>query len=893
MSINTASSSSAAGAAAPIRTHPKHPFLSRPLYAFDLPADLVQSLKLRSIDAQDPTDPAFNPRSTPTTLPPSPTSTQPDTRQTATDSLARSGASVPACTLCPSCKPFPTVNHQRAHFRSDWHRLNVQLNLRSAVTLVGETEFQELLEQLDEDDDPVSTEDEGSKQGSDIVSLLVQKLEPSSNRRPGGLAASDDDVDGKGPNDGGDAGQITARSPLLWFVSGDNVSDERRLENVQLGFYRGIFPEPGSESAPEVKEGMSSSDWYVSALESIQHGRLSKKGSKDGWSGKRIKSQGVQEAAKAMMMGVLDGQGYVPGLSLDTIGEDDLDEEDEEGRILSSSGEDEEGPEDDGRSESIVTTPSVAGSVDPRRPEPKLRTWTVILMGGGHFAAAVIALNPHVTTVRDRKKGSAGTREERSILLLAHKTFHRYTTRRKQGGSQSAQDASGKFAKSAGAQLRRYNESALGDDVRRLLDHPGWRQLIGSSEKVWIRSGARASKGVLWSWEGVAKSKSSPLEEPKEDGRMDHLPFPTRRPTIGETVRCFFELTRVRIERKTEEQLAAVDEAYRASLSAGREAEARQREARAKAMAKSLAANAEQKKSAVAKLSEEEKARRLRFERLVEMVRKGKMGVLVDFLSKHEEDLLRPRGWGSSIDSPLPAWWRSQEARRGGTEALVPCTLLQLACEGGNEEVVRYLLVERRADPTLAVTRAVVEGEEGGEVENGGGGAGAGAGAHRTAYDLCSTKESRNVFRRMMAEQPEWYNWGGMGEGGARVPSALTDELAGSQSNKAKERRAALREKARERAAKAEAKKSDPAYVARKEEEEEERRRQEEEEERRRATTSSTKMTNRLGGKLATPSALLLQQQQQAGLTPEMRMRIEREKRARAAEERIKALQAK
>ncbi len=75
--------------------------------------------------------------------------------------------------------------------------------------------------------------------------------------------------------------------------------------------------------------------------------------------------------------------------------------------------------------------------------------------------------------------------------------------------------------------------------------------------------------------------------------------------------------------------------------------------------------------------------------------------------------------------------------------------------------------------------------------------------AHRAAYDLCSTKEVRNVFRRMMAEHADWHDWAGMGSGGARVPSALTDEMQEHQTAKQKDRRAAMREKARERASKA------------------------------------------------------------------------------------------
>lgn len=48
-----------------------------------------------------------------------------------------------------------------------------------------------------------------------------------------------------------------------------------------------------------------------------------------------------------------------------------------------------------------------------------LGSWCVIMAGGGHFCAALF--------------DSRGT-------VLAHKTFHRYTSRRKQGGSQAAAD---------------------------------------------------------------------------------------------------------------------------------------------------------------------------------------------------------------------------------------------------------------------------------------------------------------------------------------------------------------------------------------------------------------------------------------------------------------------
>jgi hypothetical protein len=74
-------------------------------------------------------------------------------------------------------------------------------------------------------------------------------------------------------------------------------------------------------------------------------------------------------------------------------------------------------------------------------PPTEFFYWTLIMSGGGHFAAAVF----------DNRTGE----------IVVHKTFHRYITRRGQGGVQSALDQSKGNAKSAGATIRRYNEAAL------------------------------------------------------------------------------------------------------------------------------------------------------------------------------------------------------------------------------------------------------------------------------------------------------------------------------------------------------------------------------------------------------------------------------------------------
>ncbi|GLD93020.1 hypothetical protein PINS_up001612 [Pythium insidiosum] len=96
----------------------------------------------------------------------------------------------------------------------------------------------------------------------------------------------------------------------------------------------------------------------------------------------------------------------------------------------------------------------------------RLRTsrfrWAVFLLRSGRFAGAVF----------DHEKA------------ICHKTFQRYTTRRKQGGSQSAHDNAGGRAKSAGATLRRYNEQQLKQDIVDLLVQ--WKDHLQTTELIFI-----------------------------------------------------------------------------------------------------------------------------------------------------------------------------------------------------------------------------------------------------------------------------------------------------------------------------------------------------------------------------------------------------------------------
>jgi len=150
----------------------------------------------------------------------------------------------------------------------------------------------------------------------------------------------------------------------------------------------------------------------------------------------------------------------------------------------------------------------------PRPPvKTKRRTIALMMIGGGHFAAIIASLTP--TTIKNHQN-----QEESKVEVVASKTFHRYTTRRKQGGTQSANDSAKGKAHSAGSALRRYNESALQNEIRELLG--SWKNELDNCELIFIRATGSANRTTLFGYEGAVLKSN--------DSRIRGFPFTTRRP---------------------------------------------------------------------------------------------------------------------------------------------------------------------------------------------------------------------------------------------------------------------------------------------------------------------------------------------------------------------------
>jgi hypothetical protein len=145
--------------------------------------------------------------------------------------------------------------------------------------------------------------------------------------------------------------------------------------------------------------------------------------------------------------------------------------------------------------------------------KPPKRTVALIMIGGGHFAAIIVSLVPKI--IKDHKGG-----EEWQVDILASKGFHRYTTRRKQGGSQAAHDSGRGNAHSAGAGLRRHNEAALQKEIREMLQ--SWKDELAKCELIFIRATGSANRKTLFGYEGAVLKSS--------DKRIRGFPFTTKRP---------------------------------------------------------------------------------------------------------------------------------------------------------------------------------------------------------------------------------------------------------------------------------------------------------------------------------------------------------------------------
>ncbi|RHZ82636.1 hypothetical protein Glove_106g13 [Diversispora epigaea] len=429
--------------------------------------------------------------------------------------------------------------------------------------------------------------------------------------------------------------------------------------------------------------------------------------------------------------------------------------------------------------------------INPEDYKPKY--WSMFIMGGGHFAGLILDIVQNLEVTNPKE-----------IKVIVHKTFHRYTTRRKQGGSQTNSDKAKGKSKSAGASLRRYNEDALRDDIRSLFHQ--WKSMIDQSKLVFIHAPSY-NKKMIYNYDGAVLKKDDP--------RIRSFPFSTRRATFNELKRCFIEFTTVKVLRKSVETLQNED----------LQCESVQRSIKDKppldvkfdiSTKQTITKEAIKTKRSTSETTKTEPLISDTILKLINLTEQGKLDLMKQHIFKHSLNIL----------DPLPDTYVTENFKKQ--------TLLHISSLLGHYSITEYLL-EQGADPTIVTSK------------------------NFTPYDVAKDKETRNIFRRYFAEHPDQWDWKS-----AHVPSPLTKEMEEKSKEKKKERKKKLTPSKKEK----NLPESQQNVIS---------------------IENNTESKDKSVESKKNKSNIIFENTDDIflGISPEMRMRIEREKRARAAEARF------
>ncbi|KXS17237.1 hypothetical protein M427DRAFT_133667 [Gonapodya prolifera JEL478] len=426
------------------------------------------------------------------------------------------------------------------------------------------------------------------------------------------------------------------------------------------------------------------------------------------------------------------------------------------------------------------------------------RTWTIVLLSSGHFAIATFQL----PTTPPSPSNPLSTKP------VLSKSFHRYTTRRKQGGSQSTMDSSKGNANSAGAGLRRYNEKALMEEVRGALESAEWKKLIANSERVFYHAAGRGNRQVIFGYEGAVL---------KELPTLRTLPFPTKRPTLTELQRIFREISTVRVVEVEPAKPTSPSVAPLTPNGAPKNASPDKSQEAAQAP--------EQEKTLIDPVTQA---------KLLDFASRGKTPLLTTTLSTLLDRLLPVHSdltLSALVNSPFKIDSPSSSSN-------ATTTLLHTSSKAAHPDTVTALL-DLGANPT--------------KLSRG-----------KTPYELAPDRPTRDVFRRFRARagEPAW-DWRA-----ARVAEPLTPEMEEERDKKEAEKKKKEREKEKARA-------------------------KEKKEREREAAANTPPTPPSASSKPAASRTILAASAAAPAVRPPASAATEREKRALAAEWRVRAMTGK
>ncbi|KAF9196374.1 hypothetical protein BGZ50_000776 [Haplosporangium sp. Z 11] len=737
---------------------------------------------------------------------------------------------VPSCRICGIAR-FENVERQREHVKLDWHRYNLKQQLMDKkATPITEQQFENMIQDLssisgsdddtsDNDSDNDSNnkknnnskknnnDDENSNDQEALVQSLMAKLEVSikdnerTRHQDPALIQRQQILEQQL--------QEAKTSPLIWFTSAVYGP------TVHLGIYKNALPNRGQcDNLTEYLRTLQFPEVHIAKKQKNNRARREAKriaAEQDSAAAQGENASGessVKEDSAQQQQHLTTTKQEQANVDVSQLEQGGANNPENIDGVDDAHEEDEMDNEQDWIQYQMMAKQQQPAAAPKSASQP--RYWTLVMLGGGHFAGVVMDLAGQVSS------------HGRDMKIVAHKTFHRYTVRRKQGGSQ----ASHGIANSAGARIRMYNEEALKLEVRELLD--GWSHWITQSECVFVHAPGNNRKVLFYD--------NSVMSTADRQGRLRSIPFVTRRPTLSELKRAYQELTSVKVSVLSKQALQQKErEEQQASLLLETEA--------SKKVATTNKGQDLSSSNESAQLAEAPPE----LLKLIELVKKGRTEAMSNYLLKYGMDPSQLLPLTSSTEYDI---------RRTPT-------ILHLASHHGQAQVVKCLLEKHHVDPTTTTVSAARNSPTETETETGEDPSLPMVGTNSfTAYDIAKDKETRNAFRRAMALFPNDWDWVGQ----AHVPSALTPEMEAEQERKAKEKTRKLLEAERERKKTRET--SRPATPVGNNS----------------APSSSTSTSSPLARNLASVSAAHSQ------LSPELRMRLERERRASAAEARMAAM---
>ncbi|XP_044092096.1 ankyrin repeat and zinc finger domain-containing protein 1 isoform X2 [Neovison vison] len=420
------------------------------------------------------------------------------------------------------------------------------------------------------------------------------------------------------------------------------------------------------------------------------------------------------------------------------------------------------------------------------------RHCVVLMAAAGHFAGAIF--------------------QGRNVVT--HKTFHRYTVRAKRGTAQGIRDARGGASRSAGANLRRYNEATLYKDVRDLLAGPVWAKALGEAGTILLRA-PRSGRSLFFGGHGA------PLQ--RGDPRLWDIPLATRRPTFQELQHVLHKLTTLHVHGEDPWEADRLDSPQthwkkregKKATEAERKVSSDENEA--------LGQNEESSKQGSG--SEEEDSPQVELE-LVELT----VGTLdlreFEVLPKRrrrKRNKERNRDLKAGTHVTLPQQPQGDEAfsqsAQAHTAPLGPSLdeaktpdqselwdMLLAACRAGDVEMLKLQLAAGPRDPGVLSLLSAPWGSSGFTLLHAAAAAGRGsvvrllleAGADPTVqdsrarppYTVAADRSTRNEFRRFMEKNPDAYDYSK-----AQVPGPLTPEMEARQAMRKREQKAARRQR--------------------------------------------------------------------------------------------------